>query len=201
MKKNNDAFIMLPTVDFCFKELMNNPKIRKGFVAAVMGIRPEEIQETRLLPTELSRHTPDEKLGILDVLVLMQNGTRINMEMQVRYFASWSERVLYYLSNVFCSQLAEGEPYERMQKCIHVSILDFIHFPEDEECYRKIHFRDDKTGKIYSDKMEIQILELKKLPGELVSGEDIIAWMRFFSSRSREDFERMAKTNEYFEEA
>ena len=34
-KQNNDNFIMLPTVDFCFKELMRNPKVRKGFIAAV----------------------------------------------------------------------------------------------------------------------------------------------------------------------
>ena len=34
---------MLPTVDFCFKELMNNPKVRKGFIAAALKIRPEEI--------------------------------------------------------------------------------------------------------------------------------------------------------------
>ena len=29
-----DDFIMLPTVDFCFKELMQNENIRKGIVAA-----------------------------------------------------------------------------------------------------------------------------------------------------------------------
>lgn len=34
-KQNDDNFIMLPTVDFCFKELMRNPKVRKGFIAAV----------------------------------------------------------------------------------------------------------------------------------------------------------------------
>ena len=32
MSINNDNFIMLPTVDFCFKELMKNPKVRKGFL-------------------------------------------------------------------------------------------------------------------------------------------------------------------------
>lgn len=35
-ERNNDSFIMLPTVDFCFKELMRNPKVRKGFIAAVL---------------------------------------------------------------------------------------------------------------------------------------------------------------------
>lgn len=29
-ERTNENFIMLPTVDFCFKELMQNPKVRKG---------------------------------------------------------------------------------------------------------------------------------------------------------------------------
>ena len=87
------------------------------------------------------------------------------------------------------------------QKCIHVSILDFIHFPNDKECYRRIHLRDDQTSKLYSDKMELQILELKKLPHEVKTSEDVLAWMKFFSGKSRKEFQNMAKTNEYLDEA
>lgn len=45
VQKNHtdDDFIMLPTVDFCFKELMRNEKVRKGIIAALLGVRPEEI--------------------------------------------------------------------------------------------------------------------------------------------------------------
>ena len=32
MTKTKDNFIMLPTVDICFKGLMNNPKVRKEFL-------------------------------------------------------------------------------------------------------------------------------------------------------------------------
>ena len=32
-------------------------------------------------------------------------------------------------------------------------------------------------------------------------GDDVMMWMRFFSGRRREDFERMAKMNEYLDEA
>ena len=42
---------MLPTVDFCFKELMQNPTVRQGFIAALLGVPPEEVAETVLLPT------------------------------------------------------------------------------------------------------------------------------------------------------
>lgn len=197
----NDNFIMLPTVDFCFKELMQNPKVRKGFISALLNLPPDEVEDTVLLPTLLPRDSADDKLGIMDVRVLLKNGTQMNMEMQVKYFEYWDERVLFYMGRMFTSQIKKGEPYKKLQKCIHVSILDFIHFPDDDECYRTIHFRDDKTGKVYTDKMEIQILELKKLPKEVRTGEDVILWMKFFSGKSREEFERVAKANEYLNEA
>lgn len=201
MTKDNDNFIMLPTVDFCFKGLMQNPKVRKGFIAALLKISPEEIEDTYLLPTIIASESADDKFGIMDVHVLLKDGTHINMEMQVKYFEYWDERVLFYLSRMFDSQIKKGESYDKLRKCIHVSILDFIHFADDDKCYRRIHFKEDETNHIYSDKMELQILELKKLPPEVKTGEDIIAWMKFFSGKNREEFKDMAKTNEYIDEA
>lgn len=197
----NDNFIMLPTVDFCFKELMQNPKVRKGFVAALLKTGPEDICETTLLPTILQQDTIDGKLGILDVHIRLENGAQMDMEMQVEYFQYWDKRVLFYLGKMYTGQLKRGEAYEELKKCIHVSILDFICFPEDEECYRTIHLRDDRTGKVYTDMLEIQILELKKLPAGVQTGDEIMNWMRFFGGKSREEFEIMAKTNEYLDEA
>lgn len=42
---NQNKFIMLPTNDFCFKELMQNPKVRKGFIAGILGKDPSEIEK------------------------------------------------------------------------------------------------------------------------------------------------------------
>ncbi len=201
MEKKNDNFIMLPTVDVCFKGLMNNPKVRKGFIAALLKIDPDTINETRLLPTALRQAYIDDKLGILDVRVMMEDKSQIDMEMQVAYFEYWDARSLFYLSKIFTDQLKRGEPYDNLKKCIHVSILDFVHFEDDKNCYRTICFCDEKTGKKYTDLMEIQILELKKLPADLKSGEDIIKWMRFLGGKTRKEFEDMAKTDEYIEEA
>ena len=89
MTKKDDNLIMLPTVDLCFKELMNNPKVRMGFIAALLDIPPEQIKETKLQPTELRREYGEQKLGILDVNVLLHDGTQIDMEMQVAYFEYW----------------------------------------------------------------------------------------------------------------
>lgn len=82
-EKNNDNFIMLPIVDFCFKELMKNPKARQGFVAAILGKDPKMIRKTTLLSTELRKENKDDKLGILDVLVELEDGSKMNMEMHI----------------------------------------------------------------------------------------------------------------------
>lgn len=201
MERTDDNFIMLPTVDFCFKELMQNPKVRKGFIAALLKIRPEEIKNTILMPTILRQEAKDDKLGGLDVRVILEDDTQLDMEMQIAYFEYWTKRVLFYLSKIYIDQIHQGDSYEQLQKCIHVSILDFVHIPQDKECYHTIHLRDDQTGNIYTDLFELQILELPKLSSNIKSGEDIIKWMRFFSGKSREEFVQMAKENEYIEEA
>lgn len=56
-----EDFIMLPTVDFCFKELMQNENVRKGIIAAILNRRPDEIVNTELLPTILRKDSEDDE--------------------------------------------------------------------------------------------------------------------------------------------
>ena len=123
MAKKDDNFIMLPTVDVCFKGLMYNPKVRKGFIAALLKADPASVRETILLPTALRQEYPDEKLGILDVRTMMEDGAQINMEMQAYPFGEWDARALFYLSKMYAEQIGRGDPYTKLKKCIHVSIL------------------------------------------------------------------------------
>ena len=199
--ENNDNFIMFPTVDFYFKELMKNPKVRKGFVAAILGKEPETVRRTTVIETELRKESEDDKLGILDVLVELEDGVKMNMEMQVPYFEYWANRVLFYVSKIYTGQIQKGDDYDKLQKCIHVSILDFIHFPQDQRCYRKITLCDVETGEQYTDLMELHVLELKKLPPEDQNEDGVIRWMRFLGGKSRKEFEDMAEKDEYIKEA
>ncbi len=200
-KKKNDDFLMSPTVDYCFKELLAYPEVRKGFVAAILGKNPEEIEETILMPTILSKDTENGKYGILDVRVCMKNGTQMDLEMQVAPFKFWDNRVIFYLSKMYTDQIKEGHKYEDLKPCIHVSILNFNLFPEDQECIREIAFCDLTTKQKYTDLMEIYVLELKKLPPEQKKEPLIVKWMRFLSAEKKEDFEKMAEEDTYINEA
>ena len=60
---------------------------------------------------------------------------------------------------------------------------------------------DTETGEVYTDIMEIYVLELGKLPPEDQNEEGIVRWMRFFNAKNRKELEEMAKQNEYMDEA
>ena len=154
-----------------------------------------------MLPTILPAEYSDDKLGILDVAVLLRDGTQIDMEMQVVYFTYWTNRVLFYLCRMYAGQLKKGDSYNKLKKCIHVSLLDFVHFPEDKKCYHKISLCDTKNGKLYTDLMELHILELRKLPKKVRNEDSITRWMRFFNGKTRKDFREMAESDKYIHEA
>lgn len=199
--ENTANFIMKPKVDFCFKELMEFEEVRQGFIAAVLGIEPEEIIKTELLPTHLRvRHNKD-KLGILDVRVILNGDVQLDMEIQVAKFLFWRERSLFYLSKMYSDVILAGEGYHVLGKCIHVGILDFILFEEDEEFYSCFHMWEDKRRRKYSDKFEIHIVELPKLAEHEYPETTLLKWAKFLNAEKKEDFEMVAKTDPHIQKA
>ncbi len=196
-----ELFLMKPKVDFCFKELMEDEEIRRGFLSALLDVRPEEIFRTELLPTILERGSGEDKLGILDVRVLLNGNVQIDMEIQIAYFPFWRERSSFYLSKLFAGQLKSGEGYGEIKKCIHVGILDFILFPEDKELYSLFHLWEDKRRRMYTDKLEIHVIELPKLAAGGQPETELLKWARFFNAEKKEEFDMVAKTDPYIDKA
>lgn len=128
-------------------------------------------------------------MEFLDVKVVLKNGSQMDFEMQVTAVSYWTKRILFYLGKMYTDQLKAGESYEKLKKCIHVGILNFIHFPDDDRCYRKIIFCDKDTGEEYTDLLEIHVLELKKLPEKEQNESGIIdgcvSWERRAERSSR----------------
>ena len=76
-------FLMKPKVDFAFKEIMTDEITRIGFLSAILKLAPNKIKETRLLNTNLRKIHENEKQGILDVRILMNDNTEIDIEIQL----------------------------------------------------------------------------------------------------------------------
>lgn len=195
----SDDFIMSPKVDFVFKELMSNPKVRKGFLSAVLNIKDTDIKETILENTNLRVRHEDEKLSILDVRVLMNNNTEIDIEIQLAYYGTWSERSAFYLSKMLAEQEGINRIYSNIKKCIGINILDFK-YTKDNKFYKSYHIREDKTNEIFTDILEWHIIELPKLPKEN-NGSSIYNWAKFIKTEKKEDLKMISKTDSYLDEA
>ena len=191
-------FLMKPRVDYAFKEIMMDEKARIGFLSAILKLKPEEIKEIQILNTNLRKQSEKEKLGILDVRILMNNNTEIDIEIQLAAMNIWADRALFYLAKMYTEQISAGEDYTVFKKCVSISILDFNLFEHESEFYSCFHIREDSHHFLYTNKMEFHVLELPKLPKELQeNSSDIELWAKFIRAERKEEFDMLAEKNAY----
>lgn len=191
-------FLMKPKIDFAFKEIMMNEQARIGFLSAVLKLNPADIQKTEILNTSLRKLHEDEKQGILDVRILMNDATEIDIEIQLSMLNVWADRSLFYLSKMYTEQIRPGQNYSVFKKCVSISILDFDLFQGESDFYSCFHILEDNRHILYTDKMEFHILELPKLPSELrEDSSDLELWAKFINSEKKEDFDMLAEKNTY----
>ena len=197
---NTNNFIMSPKVDFAFKELMRDETVRKGFLSAVLGIKDTDIKKTVLLNTNLPKIHEDEKQGILDVRLTMNNNTEIDIEIQLAYMKAWADRSTFYVSKMLVEQVGINKKYSNIKKCIGINILDFDYIKDTQRFHTVYHLREDTEHIKYTDVMEIHIVELPKLP-QNNDGTDLYSWIKFIKSNDKEEFEMLAKQSQYLKKA
>ena len=195
-------FLMKPKIDFAFKEIMADEKARTGFLSAVLHLKPEDIKETRILNSYLRKIHEDDKQGILDVRILMNDNTEIDTEIQLSELKVWADRSLFYVSKMYTEQIEQGRKYDVLKKCVNISILDFILFKDETEFYSCFHIREDTRNFLYTDKMEFHVIELPKLPAELKEDyTELELWAKFINAERKEEFDMLAEKNPYIDSA
>lgn len=76
--------IVRPKWDYCMKELFRNFIILKYFISDILDIPIEKIRSLKLRNTNLWRRYKYQKQGIVDVLLELNDDTKINIELQIR---------------------------------------------------------------------------------------------------------------------
>lgn len=172
--------------DYAFKEVFRNETVRRHFVSDVLGIPLDEIRSVRLHNTFLWTQHKRQKQGILDVLLILDDNRKINIELQIRMQAYWDKRSLFYLAKIFTADLLRGENYHKLQRCIGINILNF-NLDDDLE-YHKVYRLRDRAGREFSDMIEVHIIELnKRLSGTGQTDE----WIKLFRARSKEELDML----------
>lgn len=168
------------------KVLFHNETVRKYFISDVLEIPVESIRRVQLTDPGLLRQYHNQKLGILDVMLEMNDDTKINIEIQLKKFQFWVKRQLYYLTKMYSADLMAGQNYGKLKRCIAICLLDYN--ISEREAYHSVYRLRDERGYEYSELLEIHIIELKK---RLTGVSRMDEWIQLFNASSTEELDML----------
>lgn len=195
------------TNDYMFKALLQrNKNVLKELVCSLLHLRPEEVESLEIKnPIVLGKAITedfDSKIFVLDINVLLNNRTLINLEMQVVDYHNWPERTMAYLCRNF-DQLRSGEDYVKVKPTIHIGFLDFTLSPEYPEFYATYKMMNVKNHHIYTDKFVLSVVDLKHIG--LATQEDrewkLDYWAALFKATTWEELKMLAKESQILKDA
>ena len=172
--------------DFSFKYLFRNETVRRYFISDALGIPLEEICSVRMANTFLWKQYRKQKQGILDVVLELNDDSKVNIELQIEVLSYWDRRSLFYWAKMFTEGLLMGQKYRKLKRCICISILGF-NLDERPE-YHKVYRLRDETGHEFSDMMEIHVIELNKA---LSGTNQMDEWIRLFNVKTEEELDML----------
>ena len=97
-------------------------------------------------------------------------------------------------------QLKEGQKYDKIRKVISIMVCTDYNLIEGSREYHNKYFLYDKnTSLAFTNLLEIDILEFKKVPEKDKS--NLATWLRFLNTDDKEELDKMAVRNAAFKSA
>ena len=176
--------------DTLFKMLfVHYPELLKRLVAALLGLRFEDIRRLDIINTELPPDIYGKKFCRLDIN-MMVDGQQVNLEIQVRDEGDYPERVLFHWSRLYSSALPKGGEYRNLPRTVVISIVNFALF-KSAEFHSEFRPIEVSRHEALTDRMSLHFFELKKLHGELNSANMLELWLQLFNAETEEDLRKI----------
>lgn len=202
----NSIKLLKPKIDIVFQSLFSkqNERITKAFAEALLDEKIEKIKINE--DKELYRNKPEDKLGILDLELDINDKEKVDVEIQLIDRSNIQERLLYYFSRLYSNEITRGSDYEKAKRVVMVAILDY-----NLELTKEIKKMDTKwklreeinKDLVLTDKIEIDIIELSKVKDEYEKNKQNkkAQWALFINDPNNREVEEIMKSNEDIEEA
>ena len=191
------------TNDYMFRAvLQKNNKVLRGLICSLLQLKEEDVYSVTITNPIILGDALEDKEFRLDINVILNNNTYINLEMQVANQLNWKNRSISYLCRSY-DQLHRGQDYSEVKPVIHIGFLDYTLFKEHPEFYATYKLMNVKDYRIYSDNLVLRVVDLTQI--DLATAEDrafqIDYWAALFKSKTWEDIKMLAEKNEYLDEA
>ena len=205
-KTKEKAKLLSPKLDVVFQALfgeVGSERITKKFLEAILDKKLEEVDLSRNIV--LRRENPKDKMGILDVLVKINQEEYCNVEMQMVEKDNLIERILYYWSRIYGKNLNGSDDYIELKRTIRVLIVNFeIKKLKELGYHSKWKIIEEKERKlILTEHLELHIIEIPKIYniGENEEKEELVKWINFIENPESEKVGEYMKENAEMKEA
>ncbi|MDR0642024.1 MAG: Rpn family recombination-promoting nuclease/putative transposase, partial [Treponema sp.] len=91
--------------------------------------------------------------------------------------AEMRSRISYYLSNMITEQIGMGGHYSELKQAVSIVITDYDFIPETGRCHTVFRMLEAEEHFEFNGLMEINVLNLEKLPAE--DDSKLGNWLRF----------------------
>ena len=194
----NKNKLYTPKLDIIFQVLFGEPdsqKITKDLLEKILGVKIGKVDLSK--NPILRREFPKDKLGILDVVVEIDNKQSCDLEMQIVESEDIIERMLYYWGKLYTRNIKAGEDYSELKRTIVILIADFeVKGLEEQGYHSKWKIIEEKERKtILTNDLELHILEIPKIKVEGTEKTDLIKWLKFIDNPKSKEVEEYMKEN------
>ncbi|MCM1122347.1 MAG: Rpn family recombination-promoting nuclease/putative transposase [Eubacterium sp.] len=191
------------TNDYMFRAvLQSNNKVLRGLICSLLHLTESEISSVEIMNPIVLGKSIESKEFRLDINVLLNNNTLINLEMQVANRLNWHKRSVMYLCRSFDS-LNHGQDYEEAKSAIHIGFMDYTLFADYLEFYATYKLINIKNHQIYNDSITLNVVNLSRI--DLATEEDrqyhLDYWAALFKAATWEELKMLASKDEYLNEA
>ena len=181
-KQKTKQDLLNPKNDYVFKRIFGhqgNEAITKSFISAVLNqnITDVVLESDSTLPKDML----DDKVGILDIKVKIDNHINCDVEMQVVDKKNIEKRILFYCSKMYVQSIKAGTDYIDLEKSIAILISDYEieSLKEIKKYISKWNLREEDYGNlILTDAIEIYIIELFKFE-KYMNDTALSDWIKF----------------------
>jgi predicted transposase/invertase (TIGR01784 family) len=188
----NDAMFKL---FFAKKE---NEEELKSFLKATTHLTDADLFVINVLNPILTKEHVQEKDFIVDIRLTDATGNHTHIEMQTRNHDAFIERVVAYNSRQYASQLNRGEDYVKLKRSISLIVTGFQMFDDSNDHLEYVTYRR-KNQKIFTNAQEYFILDVTKIPDELINEEH--AWGALLAAKNEEELRALMDKYEDINEA
>lgn len=194
MRKYN---LLSPMVDIIFKALFGGEDkeskiILIDFLNAVMNLSGEnEIVDVIEMNPYNDRKYRDDKLSIMDLKVKTDKDELIDIEVQINQRMNFRKRSLFYWSKLYGETLKDGEDYDKLKKCVVISLLDFDLIYETDKYHTVFRIKETEDNFELLDDLEIHYLEVKKFFEDTEYKTELERWIIFMKAAGDEKKESL----------